>query len=456
MASTYNPRDYVRDYSWIAQAGSQIAAGVDKASEIFREHKVKTKDLYDGVQKHIYNMPDKVLHDLGTTKAEMVKLAPKPQKREDPRTFAQRLSEWYKPITSRMEAFGISKQDLISMIPFGIGIDMGPLGKEAAAEKKASAVATGAQEVAQGLSAPQAVPETGMAPPQTQQPSPPELAGLGGGPPAQQPQPRSSSPIPQTPGVLGADTGQFQQLSTPPESQEQFLGDFAERQAQDPALAGVGAQQALGTPAGAQFRPEKELFAEGLKVKRETRIAEDAQTRKEQRNRRLNQLDRSLEQTIADKKKTAPEIGKAVDSLYRVINKSKGELNAAINKADKELEKDIADWGDDSNEAKRSRRALEEKQAEQQAINDVKIFVVNKYTADLTPNKVDLAISLAQEAIQNKNYNGIEPIFKQLRVQGGAGQPVPAAPATPPAGGLGAPAAAPAGGGGRFKVEAMP
>jgi len=146
VASTYNPRDYVQDYGWIAQAGSQIAAGVGGAIKNmpqFREHKVKTGELYSGVQKHVYKMPDKAVHDIGTTKAELAKLVPKPEKNEDPRSYTKRISEWYKPITSRLEAIGISKQDLISMIP--MGADIGTLGKEAAQESRTAQLGQAAQ-----------------------------------------------------------------------------------------------------------------------------------------------------------------------------------------------------------------------------------------------------------------------------------------------------------------------
>ena len=273
MASTYNPRDYVRDYSWIAQAGSQIAAGVGEAAKslkLFREHKVKTGDLYNGVQKHVYKMPDKAVHDIGTTKAELAKLVPKPEKNEDPRSYTKRISEWYKPITSRLEAIGISKQDLISMIP--MGADIGTLGKEAAQESRTQQLSQASQKALgpqfeeqapsqqlQGALGAQAPAQPEVPPHQTpggaadrEASLQPQGGPMRGGPSMvtqgeAQTRPEAQQRVGQALGVLGASPDEIQK-------QQRVAGAGLPQQAPGPddaLLRDVEAKGGLGKPLGA-------------------------------------------------------------------------------------------------------------------------------------------------------------------------------------------------------------
>jgi len=319
---------------------------------------------------------------------------------------------------------------------FGMSIENWlKLREEGRQEQQTAQLGQASRDISHGLSAPQDVPETGQAPAPGPV-SPPELSGLGGGP-AQQ-QPRSGSSIPQQPGVL-SEQG-FQEFGEPPQTQEQALGRLAEYQ-EAGAAPETTSTDALKQPAFAQYRPEKELAAEAMKVKREARITEDSASRSKNRAESLKLQKERLGLAVMKAKKDNPTTGNAIDGLFKSVNKAIEKTNKAIKEQEAEVKQAISGWDEGSPEHKAEVAALGELEKELQAATDAQVFVVNNYSADLTPGKVDLAISMAKQQIQNGTYNGIDKVFQQLRMGGGQqpqqAPPQQAAPAL--GGGLGAP-----------------
>jgi len=300
--------------------------------------------------------------------------------------------------------------------------------KQMVGKQKTEQLGQATRDISQGLGAPQGVPETGQAPAPGPV-SPPELAGLGGGP-AQQP-PRSGSPIPQQPGVLSGQG--FQEFGEPPATQEQALGRLAEYQ-EAGAAPETTVKDALSQPAIAQYPTQKEADAQALRVKREARITEDSQTRAKQRQQRLGLQERQLSATILRAKKDNKIVGDAMDGLFKSVTKNIKEINKAIGDDEKIVNEMEAGYGADDRKTIEAKEELDNTKKELQATQDARMFVVNNYSADLTPSKVDLAISMAKQEIQNGTYRGMKEIFQKLRVRGaGLGQSAPA-PAPAPAG----------------------
>ena len=303
----------------------------------------------------------------------------------------------------------------------------GELVKQADKKKQGAAVATGAQEVAQGLGAPQAVPEAVQA------------QGEG---------PRTSSPIPQTPGVLGADTGQFQQLSTPPESKEAFLGDFAQRQAQDPSLAGISGQQALATPAGGQFRSEKELAAEDLKGRRELRLSDTAKEKNELAKANLQLRYRNHDLNLAKHRNKVTK--DRANALYEPLKKEMDDSEKELKDLRLKKEKTIADASglgnmkDVSGLIAAYDDEISKAEVAQKAADAVSVYVTDptSKTGGMTKDTVNKLFIMTQKAIEDGTFTTVEAL---LQPQGPSlGSPRPA------------PAAAPAPATSRFKVEEIP
>jgi len=158
----------------------------------------------------------------------------------------------------------------------------GELVKKSDQQKQGAARGGAARDVVQGLGAPQQLPETGRAPAAGLGPEQAGPAPLGGQAPTDT-DPRTSSPIPQTPGILSADTGQFQTLGEPPATQEQALGKFAEFQGAGQAPEAT-ADDVLDQPALAGLPKSKDLAIQ-------QRFKENLEFRKQEAGRRQQRWD---------------------------------------------------------------------------------------------------------------------------------------------------------------------
>ena len=283
----------------------------------------------------------------------------------------------------------------------------GELVKKSDQQKQGAARGGAARDVVQGLGAPQQLPETGSAP------------GAGS---------RTSSPIPQEAGVLGADTGQFQALGQPPKTQEagqRAYGEFVEA-----GQAPESTSQQLGETALGTLPTDKEAFERDLKQRRELRMTDTAKEKNELAKANLQLKFRNHDLNLANHREKT--IKNRANSLYeplkKVMTDASNQLKDLRIKREKTISdaSDVGNMKDVSNLVSAYDDAIKNAEIEERAADVVSVYVTDPLskTGGMNKETVNRLYVLAQKAIENGTFTTVQSLL-QAPVLGG-GQPAPA------------------------------
>ena len=171
----YDPSRYIQDFSWIANAGAQIAKipGAVKLNDDLKARRVSNGDILKSVENQVKTTPNGLYTKLGTSKQEMLATIPEPSRREDPRAYVKRLTEWYGPQVRKMSAVGATSEEMKQFASTAPGGDVGAdLIKGRRGEEKQQEITGAAGRAASSVTTPMLGPQGS----EVSEPSP-QLAG---------------------------------------------------------------------------------------------------------------------------------------------------------------------------------------------------------------------------------------------------------------------------------------